>query len=477
MYMTTAAYATAMLECPDYFSRGPNLKWMYRFLMRDCTPGQREQLGLSLHGRSGRLIHLRYHQLFRFHQRYHRLQIIDEQRGVARSHRFLKERANALRVAFDTPPGEPLRITMDNWLIQDTYPKSPSFGVFAADTTITKAFSRSPSRPRCRRPAKKVIAGQVARKKPTPRRKPIVNPADLGAAWTAKKNSDGSTSYVWGHGVNGIAGRWEEGEFVVSVSTLAANSNHKNEVLRQMRRLGPQMDELGLTNLIVDKGFSDSANFLNGVRDLGVSPTFELKVGQYGLRGSHRGCLEIDGRLWLPSLPEKLRRLPRPAPGQKKARENWNKTMDAREPYALEIKERISPFEQRVRSRGLRPRGPACKHQELPQTRRPGGFDPALVACRGQHLADEACGLQSATWKATDAPLTFQDPPHGTGAWRELMGQRQAIERAWNDLKNADCSGAGGDHLRWRGLSAVGMYWATSVAASNLRKLRSARAE
>jgi len=181
------------------------------------------------------------------------------------------------------------------------------------------------------------------------------------------------------------------------------------------------------------------------VRDLGVSPTFELKVGQYGLRGSHRGCLEIDGRLWLPSLPMKLRRLPRPAPGQKKAREKWNKTMDAREPYALEIKERISHFEPRVRSRAMRPRGPACKHKELPQTRRQGGFDPALVAHRGQHPADEACGLQSATWKVTDAPLTFQDRPHGTRAWRELLSQRQAIERAWNDLKNAHSSGAGGN--------------------------------
>jgi hypothetical protein len=237
------------------------------------------------------------------------------------------------------------------------------------------------------------------------------------------------------------------------------------------------MDDLGLTNLVVDKGFSDSQNFLNGVRDLGVSPTFELKVGQYGVRGSHRGCLEIDGRLWLPSLPKKLRRLPRPAPGQKKAREKWSKTMDAREPYALEIKERISPFEQRVRSRALRPRGPARKRKQLPQTRRQGGFDPTLVACRRQHLADEACGLQSATWKAADAPLTYQDPPHGTYAWRQLIGQRQAIERAWNDLKNADCGGAVGDRQRWRGLSAVGMYWATSVAASNLRKLRSATAE
>jgi len=38
-------------------------------------------------------------------------------------------------------------------------------------------------------------------------------------------------------------------------------------------------------------------------------------------------------------------------------------------------------------------------------------------------------------------------------------------------------SDLGGDQRRWHDLSAAGMYWATSVAASNLRKLRSARAE
>jgi hypothetical protein len=60
------------------------------------------------------------------------------------------------------------------------------------------------------------------------------------------------------------------------------------------------MDEVGLTDLIVDKGIPDPGNVLNGERELGVSPTFELKIEQYGMRGSDQGCLEFDGRLWLP---------------------------------------------------------------------------------------------------------------------------------------------------------------------------------
>lgn len=57
---------------------------------------------------------------------------------------------------------------------------------------------------------------------------------------------------------------------------------------------------------------------------------------------------------------------------------------------------------------------------------------------------------------------------------RALLCPR-SIERAWNCLKNADGSGAGGHTLRWRGLSQVSVYWAAAACAANLKAMRRAQ--
>jgi hypothetical protein len=263
-------------------------------------------------------------------------------------------------------------------------------------------------------------------------------------------------------------------EYIEKIRVGSANDHEYEHGLAMLQR--SQAEGMDIQYFLADRGFSQNPTFRSGVRNLDIDLVFDIKSDQRGPDGTWHGCLVIDGRPYLPSLPENLRDLKGlPVTGTRTLKAEWKQQMSERDRYALILKERVDARRIRVTSPALLTppgkgqRGPGCLHPDLAETMR--WYDPALGTCPGDHAADEAWGMKNATWSANFSERTnrnFAAVPFGSRASQELYPGRSASERGFNIFKNSDTVGLVKGRIRWRGLPRVSLLFGTAVAAHNL---------
>lgn len=320
-----------------------------------------------------------------------------------------------------------------------------SGAVLAADTTYLDACCRPVARER-------FDAGERA--------------SDPDAAGRRIERPNGEERRYFGYAVSTVVSTGPGPELIEALRVQPANADDRPAVLDMVSSLARR--GRAVRRLVVDRGIK-SEHFNASLRALGTEPVFDLDANEGGFEGTYQGLLVVDGWLYSPALPERLRNLgPKPLPTgpEGKARlEQWLADMAERQRYAWRVRQTLGPGRVQLHP----PAGVGCKHPKLRRTMR--AADPALAACPGGHGPEEACAMATVVWSATRAPVTWQTPARGSKDWQDLYARRSAVERANSLLKNPDLVQLKNKAIRVRGLEKFSFMVALAVVATNLHLL------
>ena len=227
-------------------------------------------------------------------------------------------------------------------------------------------------------------------------------------------------------------------------------------------------------DVLIDRGYTNShhgRDFLNIVRALGGEPVFDLNKRQVGANGAVRGAILIDGRPYCPSLPERLRQIPRPvSEGTGVYKPNPQDVAD----YEALIREReqwaLQPHGQRDVKGSQTFACPAvagkllCPLQTARRVRR--GALPVLNA-PSDPIPGTVCAQRYVTLTMEEVPL-YQEHVFGSPEWKASYNRRGGnVERLFSTLKSAAGSCLERGHIRTRGIIKTGLFVAMAVAATN----------
>lgn len=225
---------------------------------------------------------------------------------------------------------------------------------------------------------------------------------------------------------------------------------------------------MSVERVLADKGFTQKPQgFLDPLRAAGIHVTFDLKSPDLGVSGSFMGNLIVDGWLYSPAMPAKLRTLVRPGPSasaQEWAR--WHALTAARDAYRFQPHGRPGPASSRIAS-------PATRNRL--RCRAVGNAAPAQApTCRVAHPVGEACGLKTTTFTSQMAARTYQFPVWGTPDWADMYAKRTAVERFFGHLQSHARAGFTRGRYRLMRLAKVALAAAAAVIATNVGLIESA---
>lgn len=311
-------------------------------------------------------------------------------------------------------------------IVQSTVPPSGAERLWSADTTYLDANCRPISRARYDK-------GERA--------------SDPDASGRRIKRPDGTEKKVFGYAITTMVRSEGEREFIDAVRVDTASAHDRPKVLDMAKHLKDQ--GYPIERLAIDRGIKSKE--LNAeLRSLGIEPIFDLDANEGGYEGTYRGLLIVDGWLYSPAFPERLRhRMPKPLPidpGGKEKVAQWQKDMDERQHYAWRIRQTLGPGRVQLHP----PLRVGCRHSALRATMRV--RELALATCPGDHGPDESCGMASVVWDASRAPITWQIPPRGSTEWRTEYAKRSSVERGNSLLKNSDVVQLKDKAIKLRGL-------------------------
>ena len=336
---------------------------------------------------------------------------------------------------------ESLAVLLD-LIVQSTVPPPGAERLWSADTTYIDANCRPISRAR-------YDAGERA--------------SDPDASGRRLKRPNGTEKQIFGYGVTTVVRSDSFREFIDAVRVDTASAHDRPRVLDMVREL--KNARFPIERLAVDRGIK-SQELSAGLRALGVEPVFDLDQNEGGYEGDYRGLPIVDGWLYSPALPERLRKsLPKPlstGPDAEIRVAQWQRDMSEREYYALRVRQMLGPGKVQL----YQPSGVGCRHSALRATMRL--RDVALATCPGKHAPEEACGLKTIVWDASRSPITWQNPPWGSRKWQREYAKRSAVERGYSLLKNPDVIQLKNKSIKLRGRMKVAVIVALACAAVNL---------
>jgi hypothetical protein len=187
------------------------------------------------------------------------------------------------------------------------------------------------------------------------------------------------------------------------------------------------------------------------------------------------GCLEIDGWLFLPSLPKKYWNLIKPkiiASAEEKA--EYLRLVTERARWALRVKHAVDGDRMKARkvqlyspvTKGSAATGFGVRCTSCPASM--ANANPELKMCRKGGTSGKACATKTIVWGAKQCPDTYQPVLFGTEDWATDYAPRTGVERFFSRLKN----GKNVDFvksLKVRGLVKVTLLTALAAVATNLR--------
>jgi hypothetical protein len=288
--------------------------------------------------------------------------------------------------------------------------------------------------------------------------------SDPDASGRRIKRPDGTEKQVFGYAITTVVRSDGTREFIDALRVDTASAHDRPKVLDMVGRLKDQ--DWPIERLAIDRGIK-SKDLNAELRAIGIEPVFDLDANEGGYEGTYRGLLIVDGWLYSPALPKRLRQsLPKPlatGPDGREKLAQWQKDMDERQRYAWRVRQELGPGRVQL----MPPVGVGCRHPALRSTMR--ARDLSLATCPGDHDSDEACGLKTLVWDAARAPITWQNPPWGSRKWQREYAKRSSVERSYSLLKSSDVVQLKDKAIKLRGLVKFAIMVAVACAAVNLR--------
>jgi hypothetical protein len=397
--------------------------------------------------------------LGRMHRQRARSELTDRKSAAAQRHWQRQE--DNVRALLGAADRDQARFALTAELLADTAPAQSSGAPFTVDTTNIDADCRPVSQARLQR-------GEFAADPDARWRVRDIGPLDVDAPQHRKSSGWDKLKKTFGYECITIGGTEDNVSYVYAAHTVAANEYDVPVALRLLDRMAEDGSPVG--QLISDRGYSAGIKWLDGQRQRGILPTYDLKHLQGARDPDFQGCRLIQGWPHLPQVPKRLWNLERPglqAPIEKI--EKFGAAMAERKKYALVAHGKPTPTGVRVRSPLYIPSKSTKGRLGCPKV--PGsmrGFDKSLVPCPGNHGLDEACCLKTATFKAAYAPLSYQTPNWGTKEWEEIYAKRSNVERGYSTLKNPDVIGLTKGMFHMRGLPNFSLLVTCMWIAHNL---------
>jgi len=328
-------------------------------------------------------------------------------------------------------------------IVRSTVPPPGAERLWSADTTYLDANCRPISRAR-------FDAGERA--------------SDPDASGRRIKRPNGTEKEFFGYAVTTMVRSEGTKEFIDALRVDTASAHDRPKVVEMVASL--KLTGFPINKLAIDRGIKSQE--LNGeLRALGVEPVFDLDANEGGYEGTFRGLVIVDGWLYSPALPERLRvAMPKPVPGGPDGEtrlRRWREDMAEREHYAWRVRQRLGSGKVQL----MAPLRVGCRQPDLRRTMR--NRDLSLATCPGDHGKHEACCLTSLVWEASRAPITWQNPPRGSSKWQQEYAKRSSVERGYSMLKNPDLIQLKNKAIRLRGRKKFAIVVALACAAVNLR--------
>jgi len=274
----------------------------------------------------------------------------------------------------------------------------------------------------------------------------------------------------------GVIGAVEVAGDIEQCLRVAVRSANQHDVPPAVAALQSIAHGTQIELVLGDRGFSQSTDqFLNALRNLDMPVVFDLKAPQQGYKATVNGLLQIDGWLFLPSLPKKYWKLIKPAiTASDEDTAEYDELVTARAQWALRVKQTVPGDPNKARkvqlysyvTTGSQPKGFGIRCPSCPESM--SNSNPALKLCRAGCKPGQGCATKSIVWGAEQCPDTYQPVLFGTAAWKAAYAPRTGVERFFSRLKNAKgVAFVGG--LKVRGLVKVTLMTALAAVATNLR--------
>lgn len=268
-----------------------------------------------------------------------------------------------------------------------------------------------------------------------------------------------------------VGGRFEQ---CLRIAVRSANQHDVPPSVALIKSIIASGIEVDL--VLADRGFSQSTElFLEELRNIGLPLVYDLKSTQQGYQGMVNGLLQIDGWLFLPSLPKKYWHLKRPAVTATDAEKaEYLHLVDSRADWALRVKQTLPGDPNGARklqlyspvTKGSSPKGFGIRCPSCPKSM--ANPNPKLKLCRQGCKPGQGCATKTIIWGAAQAPDTYQPLVFGTTPWVTAYGPRTGVERWFSRLKggkNVDFVMA----LRVRGIVKTTLMTVLAAVATNLR--------
>jgi hypothetical protein len=382
-------------------------------------------------------------------------------RKLAAAQRRWQRQADNVRQLLGAFNRDEARLRLTAHLLLGTAPPQSLDAPYTVDTTNLEADCRPVSQAQ-------ILRGEFAADPDARWRTRTKGGLDQDAAHARKPGSEPKYKRTFGYECITVGGTDGNVSYVYAAHCVSAGEHDVPVALRLLDRMAEDGYQVG--ELVSDRRYSGGVKWLDGQRERGICPTYDLKSRQGAREPDFKGCLVVQGWPYLSQLPRRLWYLERPglqAPREKIVR--FREAVAEREVYALRAYGKPSPTGTRVMSPLLRP----AKHQagRLGCPKVPGSMrnrDRSLVACSGQHGDDEACCIKTATFKAAYAPQSYQTPIWGTRAWEEKYAKRTNVERGYSTVKNPDVIGLKRGLFHMRGLPNFSLLVTCAWIAHNL---------
>lgn len=225
----------------------------------------------------------------------------------------------------------------------------------------------------------------------------------------------------------------------------------------------------GVRRVVMDQGFSN-LDELNRLRAAGVHSTFDISDTQKGLDGYFHGNPVIDGAVYAPTVKPHLYKLPHPGVNADKEKlRKWREAMIERSRHLLPINGTADTVKG-VRVQSAADRG-WVKCPDVPGSYAKADAKPdedPPPECEGGHAPGEGCLMRNATFRADNAPYTYQWPPFGSKQHLATYDKRVSVERLHGRLKGSTGAHFVAGRFAFRGIEKVSVLYALAVVATNL---------
>ena len=278
------------------------------------------------------------------------------------------------------------------------------------------------------------------------------------------------------------------GPRLITSAVIVAGSAHRGQASLPMIALAKQ--DLGVSEVIVDRGYSQLGHLAWGqpLAKIGVMQHIDLKSTQRAL-GYYNGALLIDGGVFSPSLPERLRQLPNYSRDMTYGeREALLDLYDERARYAF----KFHGFDRKGNPRFVAPclvgsvrctqrRSSLSGELDTPYVHGPVSVSVTPRTTDVSHDDSSAATPlelpRSCTGATFSVPLeqfdgTFQKYPFGTRRWMQQYGQRSQVESINAALQQGECRIAERDLVRVRTGHARAFGIAMVAIVHNLKVIR-----